>query len=338
MSKNRQSSNRQAFNAQGLYSKTLKRRKKRLGFTIDDDAAKLLDDGLQITLQNNGDYFVEFFIADTPLYFETIGDKPRLKKSGRNETSAPRSIFIEYFGLKEHDQNKDRPAIRVSMTFDKKGHLKSHDFDRVSFFNMSPLTKSAANDDRKNNPYQWKLWDSLACKIQQNYINPTLHDKCQKDLVYTFATLVNGLLADYALKNNLPILYQCNRIELKQNNTVYENMADAKKDAVRLGIINQGEDLIPREHYSLQKSHTVTTPSTITSLKLSHYARFTSPLRRVSDAINLQVLIHHLENKPQLYTKQEIQDIADLLDTRHKQEINKAKKRRINKKYKSMKL
>ena len=127
MSKNRQSSNRQAFNAQGLYSKTLKRRKKRLGFTIDDDAAKLLDDGLQITLQNNGDYFVEFFIADTPLYFETIGDKPRLKKSGRNETSAPRSIFIEYFGLKEHDQNKDRPAKNVMrVVYSKKvGMFKS---------------------------------------------------------------------------------------------------------------------------------------------------------------------------------------------------------------------
>ncbi len=311
------------FNKQGLYSDALRQRKKYTGFSIDDEAAKLLDDGLQITKQKNGDWLVEFFIADTPLYYQSIGSKPKAKLSGRPDSDIARHLWVEDFGLKETSSGKEKPAVRISMVFNQAAELKSTKIDRVLFENLNPISKKIANDYRKKHSNQWKEWDNLAFKIQKKYFNLSEDENCQKDLVFTFATFVNGLLANYAAKNNVPLLYQKSPIEV--DGKVFDTINKAKKYAIENEIISTNEEFTPKKHYFTLKSITTTEPSGLASLKLKHYAKFTSPMRRISDAINLQNIIHHIEGKPLLFSREELDAISKTLNQFQSKELARKK-------------
>lgn len=277
-------SHQKAFNKKGLYLDAVTTRKKCTGFSIDTAEAKLLDDGLNLRQHGSGDWTVEFFIADTILFHETVGSRPYIKDNGLNKARRFRAIWLEHFGLKATEEQKEKPAVRVKMNFNKDAVLKNYSIDRVTFENHGPLFRKDTAKLRADNPKKWAPWDKFAAKVERRYINDINYTP---NLVKTFATFTNIVLATYAHENKLPIFYNTDGVDL--------NEVDFK---------SHSSQKIPA------RSFLSTRPSGFSTLKSQFYAKFTSPMQRVTDAINLQIIVHHTEKRPALYSKQEMNDMV----------------------------
>lgn len=328
---------RRAFNKKGLYKEAQEQRKIYDGFSIDAKTAKLLDDGLSIKKLANGQWQIDLFIADTPLYYQEIGEKPRLKQSKRNETDVSKSLMIEYFGLHPiNNNNKDgdpsikaKPAIRLSMIFNTAGEIQSYHLDRVlfkncyklSFEDFERLKQDPSNDHLRD-------WEALAHKIQNNYLMKSDGPHGINNIIATFAGVSNALLAQHAYQHNLPIFYQRHPIYLKKAKEVFPDIEAATQHAWAQGWLGPDQKLKYGEDFSVQKSKLSTKPYGLTGFEAPYYGKFTSPMRRLTDAINLQILVAHMNKVAQPYTSQELETIAQTINEKQDRDFKRKSARR----------
>ncbi len=306
-------SHRRAFNKQGLYNQACETRQKCTGFSIDGVGTKLLDDGLNLKKHIDGSWTLEFFIADVVLFYESVGDKPSLDQVGRNIPQVSRETWLKNFGLKSTQEQVSKPAIRITMNFKPDVTLTDYSIDRVIFENKGPLFFKDIEALREINPEKWAERAEFATKLERRYIKNEIGAR-GLDLVETCAAFTNGILAQYAYENELPVFYAKQVFVIPGINKSFKSEASVIDYIRRESFLVQGEMPKRDVHYELQKATLFHNPSTLQDFKLPVYAKFTSPMQRVSDAINLLAVVNHVLGRPQIFTRKEIQSMSDKIN------------------------
>lgn len=306
---------RQAFNSQGLYNQVQHERDVYRGYTIDSKNARILDDGFKISRHQDGGYLVEYFIADTALFFQSVGEKPHIaKRDGKHEE-------IDINDFRSHcsliDDGTPRPAIRVAFVLDENAQIRSKSIKRVLFENIGQMNDETYRAFRRKNKEQADLHDECAYKIADTYMKGV---GTSLSPVQALSTLVNGQLTEYCNARNLPVLHQSHRIKLNGSKDTFYSYERAQQAALKSGLINHPSEFKMDVHYFFEKKkRTKPFPIESTTTKAKHYARFTSPMQNLYDAINIQILCAYTEKTPIPYTVDELKGIIGAVEEKTKE-------------------
>ncbi len=310
---------RTAFNPHGLYNQEQSERDIYRGYTIDSKNARILDDGFKISRHKNGGYLIEYYIADTALFFQSLGEKPHIAKRDGKHEEIDVNDFRSHCSL---TNDTPKPAIRIAFVLDENAFIVSKSIKRVLFENIHQMTDETYKAFRRKNPEEAALQDECTSKISNNYMTNV------KDInspIQALSTLVNGQLTAYCHARHLPILYQSHRLKLNGSKDTFYCFERAQQAALKSGIIDHPSQFQRDVHYFFEKKkRTKPFPIESTTTKAQFYARFTSPMRNLYDAINIQILCAHLEKTPVPYTVDELKTIIRAVEEKTKEhEISK---------------
>ncbi|MGK7956986.1 MAG: ribonuclease catalytic domain-containing protein, partial [Crocosphaera sp.] len=311
-----------------------------LGFTIDSETSKDLDDALWIEPNQSG-VVISVHIADVtaliPLKSQ-LEEQALLRGETRylatgNKPMFPRELSEDKLSLLEE---QPRWTITIRIALDESANIKKTQLLSTHLTNIKRFSYISA-DRTLNDPSQslfqmlryCEVWaQKLAWKRQkqgafgQSTIGGVTLDEegrlvetplyHSQQIIQEFMVLANTAVASLAEKHRLPILYR--------NHTASAIAPESKiliETLTTLGL----PELVRQKLQSWLDSATYS-PAVIGhfALCLPAYTHFTSPIRRFADYINHRILkAVFIDDKPSPYSVEELQAIAQEINEKRQQ-------------------
>lgn len=312
--------------------------------SIDDEKARLLDDAFaveKVTSENSDESYVfSFYVADTSYYFDQQGTLPGpyIDRDGTVHNRPDITPDARYDMLSLNDKGT-KPAVRISCTVSSSGRVTDINAQRVQLNNKRAFSHDEADlslrnmDQRgrrgdKDPMNQLKLLKELATIIEEkadsNRITPQRNKMDADGICSTLNNFGNYLFTLYAYQNKLPIIYQANPMEvplLGREVTNAKDLTDSMPDKA-----DDIADLVV--HIKQSSTRYTTTPSANLDKGYLAYARLSSPIQYVFDAVNMMTLTRFLDRRPNPFSKTTL----DALVTRQAAiESNERRKKRAAK-------
>jgi len=291
-------------------------------FTIDDDDTLEVDDA--ITLKREGDTItVGIHIADVSA-FVAKGDALDLEAASRSSTIYLPANTVRMFpdrlstDLASLREGADRPAFTVEVQFEASGTqwirlgyrlvLSTIRVSRrLSYDTADRLIQSDGDSDLKT-------LHAIALQLQQErasrgaitirraefqihvdgsgiHVGKLDPNSPSRLLVSELMILSNGLAADFASINNVPVIYR----------TQESRDASAPAETASMDPI-----AFEKLRKTFKRSRLSLTPGTHSGLGLSAYTQSSSPIRRYADLVTQQQFTAFLQGKPVPYDREEL--------------------------------
>lgn len=277
-------------------------------FGIDEDESLDYDDALSI--QTEGDKLIVgihissialYMDKDEPLFSEAINRFSSLYLPSGYIPMFPRQLSNSLFSL---NKDEPKPVLSLYIHFDRElniedSHLRLERLSIEENYSYSQVDKAIAEDkfkllskiafqlknsretEEKNEPrYHYSLWlkeDKLVMK-KQDLLSPARH------MVEELMILYNRHLAEYALKNDLPVLYR---------NISKHNEPHSLKPISSVYL-----DTKPKYHHGIGSGA---------------YLHLSSPIRRVVDLINQMQIQGFLQKGETAFSEEELQEMIPIL-------------------------
>jgi exoribonuclease II len=307
------------------------------GVTIDDEDTLEVDDAFTIR-QENGEYIVGIHIADVSA-FVVKGDA--LDTEARHRTSTiylpsvaarmlPDRLSTDLASLKE---GADRPAFTAEVRFDSSFNRISPVGQRLVLstihvgrrLNYEDADTLIANGDPALAPLHQialRLHQERAARGAITFRRPELKIRVRRDetgekikimkvnpnsasriLVSEMMVMLNGLAADFAAANSLPVIFRTQ--EARDSVATGPAVPSASVDAVPLHEA-LAFDKVRR---TFKRSRLSLTPGLHSGLGLSAYTQVSSPIRRYADLVTQRQFTALLQQKPIPHAREELLEV-----------------------------
>lgn len=320
--------------------KLLKNRPIVEGYTIDGATSKDLDDGINI--RNNGEnYALEVSIADVAQFvrmdselfniaFERV--ETRYMRD-YNEPMLPRILSEYKLSLLP---NKPNPAITFDIEVSPDGEILDFGIRETSFTSLRRLNYAQFDEiveQKEDSPERevFRLMTEFSVKLldarrnkgalaiydikkgiytnEEGVILPLSKEQAHKSniVVQEFMIICNKGLAMYCAKKDLPLLYRNHTAKLNtpDRKVILEQISTALEEPQHLSALRERAVLwFDRAKYS---------PVVLGHYGLNEaaYTHATSPIRRIADLINHQLIKSFLQKSGKSYTNEELKLLSD---------------------------
>ncbi|EAZ89110.1 ribonuclease catalytic domain-containing protein [Crocosphaera chwakensis] len=319
---------------------TIGEREPVLGFTIDSETSKDLDDALWIE-PNQAGVVISVHIADVTalIPFKSQLEQQALLQvetrylATRNKPMFPRELSEDKLSLLEA---QPRWTMTIRITLDESANIKQTQLLSSHLTSLKRFSYESA-DRTLNDPSQplfqvlryCELWAQKLAWNRQNrgafgqstiagvtldeegkLIEPPLYHSQQ--IIQEFMVLANTAVARLAEEHQLPILYR--------NHTASAIAPESKLLIETLTTLGMPE-LVRQKLQSWLDSATYS-PAVIGhfALCVSAYTHFTSPIRRVADYVNHRILkAVFIEEKQPPYKLEELEAIAQYINEKRQE-------------------
>ena len=313
---------RSRFNQGGLRPQTrdYKLRPRHNAISIDDNKARLLDDAFAVrkVIQENTDesYEFSFYVSDTSYYFDQEGKLPGpyIDRDGTVHNRPDITPNARYDMLSLNDSSGSKPAVRLSCTVSSSGRITDISASRVQLKNERAYNRDEAdlalrNMQRKSvlgdaGPLnQLKLLKELATiidnKTKEKRITSDENRMDAEGICEVLNNFGNYLFTLYAYQNKLPIIYQAKVMNVPLLGREANNPAEITK-----ALPDNSDDIEDLTvHIAQDNVRYTTTPSSNLEKGYLAYARLSSPMQYVFDAVNMMTLTRHLDDRPNPFSK-----------------------------------
>jgi exoribonuclease II len=310
-------------------------------FTIDDDDTLEVDDALTIERSGN-ETVVGIHIADVSVFIGK-GDLLDAEASKRSSTIYLPTGTVRMFpetlstGLASLNAGVDRPAFTVEVRFDNDGNLVGyriilstiHVANRLSYDAADAAMEAGDESLQTLHRLAGVLHDVRASRGAITFRRPELKihveggeidiqkinpNSRSRFLVSEMMILANGLAADFASLNSLPVIYR----------------TQEPRDAVAVEETPQLEALaFEKLRKTFKRSRLSLTPGLHSGLGLSAYTQASSPIRRYADLITQRQFTAMLKGEPLPHGREELLQILTTAET-VEQEIRAIEDRSTN--------
>jgi len=311
------------------------------GFTIDDEDTREVDDAL--TIQRSGsEILVGIHIADVSA-FVAKGDLLDAEASRRSSTIYLPTITVRMFpeklstDLASLNAEVPRPAFTVEVRFDEQGHRLGYRIALTSLRVSKRLSYDAADAAleagdpslRALHDIARHLHDARAERGAITFRRPELKIRVHGDeieikkidpnspsrfLVSEMMILANGLAADFASINSIPVIYR----------TQEPREALAVEDAPAIEAL-----AFERLRKTFKRSRLSLTPGLHSGLGLGAYTQASSPIRRYADLVTQRQFTAMLSGAPIPHGREELLKILSTAEAAE-QEIRAIEERSTN--------
>ncbi|PYS10208.1 MAG: hypothetical protein DMG15_21520 [Acidobacteria bacterium] len=289
-------------------------------FTIDDEDTREVDDAL--TLRWEGDeILVGIHIADVSA-FVTKGDLLDAEAARRSSTIYLPSITVRMFpdrlstDLASLRVGVPRPAFTVEVRFDKQGNRIGYRIALSTIQVQKRLSYNEADQIIETDPVLCalrqlakQLHDARSKRGAITFRRPELKIRVRGDeieitkinpnsssrfIVSEMMILANGLAADFASLNSIPVIYRTQEPR--------EALAVEETPAIEALAFERLRKTFKRSRLSL-------TPGLHSGLGLSAYTQASSPIRRYADLVTQRQFTAMLTGVPVPYGREELLQI-----------------------------
>jgi exoribonuclease-2 len=309
-------------------------------FTIDDEDTREIDDAL--TLRRQGDeILIGIHIADVSA-FVTKGDPLDIESSHRSSTIYLPSVSVRMFpeslstDLASLRAGVPRPAFTVEVRFDSQKNRIGYRIALSTINVCRRLSYDEADSTLESDETLHTLFE-IAKQLQEarakrgaiTFRRPELKVRVRGDdievtkinpnspsrvLVSEMMILANGLSADFASGNNIPIIYRTQEPR--------EALAIEETPALEALAFERLRKTFKRSRLSL-------TPGLHSGLGLNAYTQASSPIRRYADLVTQRQFTAMLTSAPVPYGREELLQILVTAETAE-QEIRAIEDRSTN--------
>lgn len=305
-----------------------------LAVTIDDEDTLEVDDALTVR-QENGEYVVGIHIADVS-GFVTKGDP--LDAEARHRTSTiylptiaarmlPERLSTDLASLRE---GVDRPAFTAEVRFDSAFNRLGQRLILSTIHVGRRLTYEAADTLIEHGDPTLTPLHQIALLLQQEratrgaitFRRKELKIRVRRDesgerikvmkvdpnsasriVVSEMMVLLNGLAADFAAANGLPVIFRTQ--EARDSVAAGPAIPTASSDAPPLHEALAFEKL----RRTFKRSRLSLTPGLHSGLGLSAYTQVSSPIRRYADLVTQRQFMALLQQKPIPHAREELLEV-----------------------------
>jgi len=310
-------------------------------FTIDDEDTREVDDALSVE-RRAGEIVVGVHIADVSAFVQK-GDLLDAEAGNRSSTiylpSATVRMFPERLStdLASLNAGTPRPAYTVEVRFDEHGIQLGYRIIRTTLNVQKRLSYDEADRVLESGDEQLEtlhriakqLHDARASKGAITFRRPELKIRVKDDdievrkinpnspsrfFVSEMMILANGLSADFASINALPVIYR----------TQEPREALAVEDTPAIEAL-----AFERLRKTFKRSRLSLTPGLHSGLGLTAYTQASSPIRRYADLVTQRQFTSLLSGAPIPYGREELLRILATAETAE-QEIRAIEERSTN--------
>lgn len=315
------------------------------GVTIDDRSTRDIDDAIWVE-EMPGGYKVIVSIADVS---KIVAPGSNLDGMARerlgtqyfrtgNSPMLPRALAEREISLWPH---RPKRTMTVEVTLDEnltptntklyRSRLKS--LARLSYDVIPGILGASENQHYAMLTVAKKLADGLLMKRRANgamvlydlnngwvtgeegYVRQLLkrEDTVGYIVVQEMMILANAAVADFAIKNQIPILFRTH--EGRQEGPNREELLKQIEDALHTPLANL-DFIRMKTHALLEKAKYEGDPKGHFGLNLPAYTHFTSPIRRYADLVVHQQLRAHLKGEPFPYTVEQLREAGTYITTK----------------------
>jgi exoribonuclease-2 len=297
--------------------------------TIDDEDTLEIDDALTFH-QENGHYVVGIHIADASA-FVARGDILDIEARRRTSTiylptvaarMLPERLSTDLASLRE---GEDRPALTAEVRFDSSFNRIDHRLVLSTIHVGRRLNYEAASILIEEGDPALSGLHQIACRLQQErasrgaitFRRPELKVRVHRDnltvaggehikvtkldpnsasriLVSEMMVLLNGLAADFAAANSLPVIF---RTQEAREAVVPETVP--LPEAVAFDKLRR----------TFKRSRLSLTPGLHSGLGLSAYTQVSSPIRRYSDMVTQRQFTSLIRHQPIPHAREELLEV-----------------------------
>lgn len=310
-------------------------------FTIDDEGTLEVDDALSIQHSEN-ETVVGIHIADASAFIAK-GDLLDAEASRRSSTIYLPTVTVRMFperlstDLVSLNAGVDRPAFTVEVRFDEKGNRVGyrialttiHVRNRLSYDQADAAIEAGDPSLQTLHRLAGQLHDARAGRGAITFRRPELkihvHDgeidiqkinpnSPSRFLVSEMMILANGLAADFASLNSLPVIYR----------------TQEPRDAIAVDQTPLLEALaFEKIRKTFKRSRLSLTPGLHSGLGLGAYTQASSPIRRYADLITQRQFTAMLKGIPLPHVREELLQILTTAES-VEQEIRAIEDRSTN--------
>ena len=268
-----------------------------LAFTIDDEDTREVDDALSV-VHRGAEIIVGIHIADVSAFVEK-GDLLDVEAARRSSTIYLPATTVRMFperlstDLASLNSGSPRPAYTVEVRFDEQGHrlgyriaLTTVNVEKRFSYDESDRAFDAGNTSLQTlHRIAQQLHDERAARGAITFRRPELkiritggeieikkinNNSPSRFIVSEMMILANGLSADFASVNALPVIYR----------------TQEPRDAVAIEEAPAVEALaFEKLRKTFKRSRLSLTPGLHSGLGLSAYTQASSPIRRYADLV-----------------------------------------------------
>src|SRR5256884_1048801 len=289
----------------------------RAACTIDDEDTREVDDALTVRWEGD-DVVVGIHIADVSA-FVTKGDILDAEASRRSSTIYLPSITVRMFpdrlstDLASLKVGVPRPAFTVEVRFDKQGNRIGYRIALSTIQVQKRLSYDKADQSIETDPVLCalrqlakQLHDARSKRGAITFRRPELKIRVRGDeieitkinpnsssrfIVSEMMILANGLAADFASLNSIPVIYR----------TQEPREALAVEDAPAVEAL-----AFERLRKTFKRSRLSLTPGLHSGLGLGAYTQASSPIRRYADLVTQRQFTPMLSGVPVPYGREEL--------------------------------
>jgi exoribonuclease II len=290
-------------------------------FTIDDEDTREVDDALTV-VRENGEIIVGIHIADVSTYARK-GDLLDAEAARRSSTIYLPSTTVRMFperlstDLVSLNAGSPRPAYTVEVRFDEQGNRLGYRIalttvqvrKRLSYDEADQMLEAGDDSLQTLQRLAQQLNDSRAARGAITFRRPELKIRVTGDsieikkinpnspsrlIVSEMMILANGLSADFASVNSLPVIYRTQEPR--------EALAVEQTPVVEALAFERLRKTFKRSRLSL-------TPALHSGLGLSAYTQASSPIRRYADLVTQRQFTALLSGAPVPHAREELLQI-----------------------------
>lgn len=287
-------------------------------FTIDDEDTEEVDDALTVA-QSGNETIVGIHIADVSA-FAGKGDLLDAEAARRGATIYLPAVRVRMFperlstDLASLNAGAERPAFTVEVRFDEQGNRRDYRIALSTIQVARRLSYDQADRDIEagDEPLQTlhriarQLHDARAARGAITFRRPELKIRVQGDeidvqkidpkspsrfLISEMMILANGLAADFASTNSVPVIYRTQ--EPRESASTEDTPAT---DALAFEKLRK----------TFKRSRLSLTPGLHSGLGLSAYTQASSPIRRYADLVTQRQFTAMLNRAPIPHTREEL--------------------------------
>ncbi|WP_048752741.1 ribonuclease catalytic domain-containing protein, partial [Crocosphaera watsonii] len=319
---------------------SLEDREEVIGFTIDGETSKDLDDAIWVE-PNQAKANISVHISDVSAFIEPGSNLERNALSQvetrylatKNDPMFPHELSEDRLSLLEAQR---RLTITVRITIDALGDIEKVSLHRTHLVNLKKFSYTSADATLKDasSPFfcelryceawaqklAWKRKDVGAIGLSRlggisldeegRILSTPLYHSQQ--IIQEFMILANMAVASLAEQQQVPLLYR---------NHLASDIAPKSKELIQTLNVLGLPELVRQKLQSWLKPATYS-PAVMGhfALALPAYTHFTSPIRRVADYVNHHIVKAVLIDKTESpYTIDELQDIASHINEKRSQ-------------------
>jgi len=317
--------------------------RRRPAFTIDDEDTLEIDDAITVE-EEDGGIVVGIHIADVSAFVEK-GDRLDLEAAQRSSTIYLPANTVRMFpdplstNLASLRENEDRPAFTVEVRFDHELNRLGYRIVLSTIRVARRLTYDIADELINNSDGEpaLKTLHAIALRLQQEralrgavtirrpefqihvddggiHVGKLDPNSPSRLLVSEMMILCNGLAADFASVNGLPVIY---RTQEPRDSSAITDSSDMNPIAFE------------KLRKTFKRSRLSLTPGLHSGLGLGAYTQVSSPIRRYADLVTQQQFTAFLKAKPLPYEREELLSILTNAETTE-QEIRSIEDRSTN--------